>query len=423
MQTSGRAARQTVPVRPDLTPIRPELLRVSYAYRVPLCVPFWSWRTYAAIARCIGLGRVVDGSDVQQLEQRLAAFFSTPSSVACSSGRAALELALRATGVSAGDEIIVPTFCCASIVPPILAAGAVPVLGDVDQGLTLTPRTVEAAITSRTRGVVVAHLFGNPAPIDAIEELCRRRGLILIDDAAQALGARLDGRLLGTFGDAGIVSFGKGKVCFGVGGGVLVSRESAVLERARAGSFPPATVVPTLKRAATVTVWRRWRRWSLPLQVALNRIGDPAEEPTQRGRAMANLDAAVASSLLDTLDINLAARRARVDAYRALLGRGTGWILLPHGKESACLTQLVSFHGDARVALEVVGALRKAGYEVDRSYRPLHLHASCKDYVRGKFPNADRDWPALVELPCEPSVKMKDVRRIAELVKATAGAA
>ncbi len=395
--------------------------RLPYVYRVPLCRPFWSWRTYAALTRCIGSGRVVSGPDVQRLEEKLAMFFSTSTPVACNSGRAALELGLRATGVGAGDEVIVPTFCCASIVPPIVAVEAVPVLADVGKDLTLTSETVEAAITSRTRAVVVAHLFGNPAPIRAIEVLCRERGLILIDDAAQALGARLKGRLLGTFGDAGIVSFGNGKVCFGVGGGALVSRHNEVLERARTAHFSPAAAVPTLKRAAAVTVWRRWRRWSLPLQVTLSRVYTIRQESAYAGRAMANLDAAVATSLLDTLDANIAARRSRVDAYRALLGHEAACSLLPHTEGSACLTQLVSFHGGEHVTIAIVRALRDAGYEVDRSYRPLHLQPPYEKHARSALPNADRIWPSLVELPCEPTVEMDDVRRVAEIVRATAG--
>lgn len=398
-----------------------DIIRLPYVYRVPLCRPFWSGRTYAALARCIGAGRVVYGPDIARLEARLAAFLGTPAAIACNSGRAALELALRATGVDAGDEVVVPTFCCASIIPPILAVGAVPVLADVGAGLTLTPETVEAALSSRTRAVVVAHLFGNPAPIEAIEALCRARGLVVVDDAAQALGAEVEGRRLGTFGDAGIVSFGNGKVCFGTGGGVLVSRERAVLEQARAVRFAPPAFASTLTRAAGVTVWRRWRRWSLPLQVALRRML-PAEAATAyAGRSMANLDATVASSLLDTLDANLAARRARVDEYRALLGDEVSWGLVPHAAGSACLTQVVSFHGGEHAALAVVKTLRDHGYEVDRSYRPLHLQSAYERHARGALPNAARAWPSLVELPCEPTVRMEDVRRIAEAVRAAAG--
>lgn len=398
------------------------LFHLPYVYRVPLCVPFWNGRTYAALVRCIGRGQVIIGPDVRQLEERLATLFSVPCSIACDSGRAALELALRATGVGDRDEVIVPTFCCTSIIPPIVTVGAVPVLADIGEELTLTPETVEAASTSRTRAVIVPHLFGNPAPIAAIEELCHQRGFLLIDDAAQTLGASLSGQLLGTFGDAGIVSFGNGKICFGVGGGALISRDSATLARAQKTPFPSATAIPTLKRAAAVTVWRRWRRWTLPLQVALRRVHPGERDPVYTGRAMANVDAAVAASLLDTLEANITARRARVDAYRRTLDHDAGYTLLPHQEGSACLTQLVRFRGGERASLAVMGALREAGYEVDRSYRPLHLQAAYEKYAREGLRNAECAWASLVELPCEPTVTIRDVERIADIVKATAGA-
>jgi dTDP-4-amino-4,6-dideoxygalactose transaminase len=374
------------------------------------------------LLRSFILGRVVAGPEVRRLEARIAAFFSTPGAIAYNSGRAALELALRATGVGAGDEVVAPTFCCTSIVSPILAVGALPVLADVGDALTLRPDAVEAACTPRTRAVVVAHLFGNPAPIHAIGEVCRRRGLILIDDAAQALGARLGDRLLGTFGDAGIVSFGNGKVCFGTGGGALISRDGAVLARARAVSRPPADIGPTVGRAASTLVWRRWRRWSLPLYISLARMVGERRDVPYTPRAMANLDAAVASTLLDTLETNLVARRARIDAYRTLLGAEPKLTLLSHDEGSACLSQVVDFHGDERLALRVQRVLRAAGYEVDRSYKPLHLQPEYHAYTRAPLPNAERVWSALVELPCEPGVRVDDVQRIAALVRATVGA-
>jgi dTDP-4-amino-4,6-dideoxygalactose transaminase len=138
---------------------------------------------------------------------------------------------------------------------------------------------------------------------------------------------------------------------------------------------------------------------------------------------MANLDAAVAASLVDTLDANLAARRARVEAYRQQLGRETALSLLPHRSGSACLTQLVSFAGGEEVALAVLGALREAGYEVDRSFRPLHLQHAYARYARGALPNAEREWRTLLELPCEPSVSMADIERIARVVRAAVTAA
>lgn len=364
---------------------------------------------------------MVAGPDVSRLEARLAARLSVPGAIACDTGRAALELALRATGVREGDEVVLPTFCCVSIVPPVLAIGAVPVLADVGPELGLTAETVEATCTPRTRAVVVAHLFGNPTPMADIAAVCQRRGIALIDDAAQALGATLDGQPLGTFGDAGVVSFGNGKVCFGTGGGVLVSRDPAVLERALRFPLLPKGAGHALRRAAAVVAWRRWRRWSLPLKVAWTRLrGEPAQE-AYAAAPMSNLDAAVALTLLDSLKANLAARRARVEAYGRLLGGQAKFALLPHRPGSACLTQLVDFPGDEALALKVVGALRDAGYEVDRSFRPLHLQKAYERFASRPLPSAERRWGALVELPCEPGVSFDDVERVAALICASAG--
>jgi perosamine synthetase len=400
-------------------------LRLPYAYRVPLCVPFWNWRTYAALFGCSVLGRTIDGSSVEALERRLARYYSTLSVVSCGSGRAAIELALRATGVVEGDEVIVPTFCCASIIPPIVAAGAVPVFADVGEDLSLTPETVDAACTRRTRAVIVAHLFGNPAPSDAIGELCRTRALILIDDAAQALGAHVHGRPLGSFGNAGIVSFGSGKVCFGTGGGVLVSHDAGVLARARSYRMQRPAGGETLQRGLSVLLWRRWRRWSLPLHVALSRLRSaPRGNAEYRASAMPNLDAAVALSLMDTLGVNLRARRTCVDAYRREIVDNGRLQLVPHHDGSACLTQVVRLPAGETRAARSIDALRRAGYEVDRSYTPLHLQPQYAAFgPRRSLPNAERVWREVVELPCEPSVKLADIERIARIVRDASNAA
>ena len=240
----------------------------------------------------------------------------------CGSGSLALEIALRACGVREGDEVIVPTFCCTSVVPPIVAVGARPVLADIGEELNITAETVEAALTKKTRAIVVPHLFGNPAGIHAIIDLARSKNIRVIDDAAQALGATIDGRPVGAFGDLGILSFGSEKVCFGLGGGVVVSRQKENLKSGWNINLSPAQLSPTLRNFLSTLFWRRWRRWTLPVQTWLSHpiTSDPDSPPSPyRKENLSNLNAAVASSLLQTLDENLAARRARVRAYQDLL--------------------------------------------------------------------------------------------------------
>jgi dTDP-4-amino-4,6-dideoxygalactose transaminase len=178
----------------------------------------------------------------------------------CGSGSLALEIALGACGVREGDEVVIPTFCCTSVVPPILAVGAYPVLADIGEELNITAETVEAVLTNKTAAIIVPHLFGNPADISGIIELARRRNIRVIDDAAQALGATIDGRPAGSFGNAGILSFGSEKVCFGLGGGVVVSRQKDVLNGNLKIDLSAASLSPTLRSFLSTLVWRRWRR-------------------------------------------------------------------------------------------------------------------------------------------------------------------
>jgi dTDP-4-amino-4,6-dideoxygalactose transaminase len=128
------------------------------------------------------------------------------------------------------------------VVPPVLAIGAVPVLADIGAELNVTAETVDAALTKKTKAVIVPHLFGNPADTGAIIDLARGRNIRVIDDAAQALGATIDGRPIGSFGDVGILSFGSEKVCFGLGGGVVVSGSNELLTGAVALDLAPARI-------------------------------------------------------------------------------------------------------------------------------------------------------------------------------------
>lgn len=201
-----------------------------YTYRVSRAMPFWNGATYQAILHSLISGSVVYGPALSELRSLVIQTLKVEAALLTGSGSLALELALRACGVAPSDEVIIPTFCCSAVVPPILALGALPVLADIDAELNLSVETVDAVITKRTKAVIVPHLFGSPADIKAIVELARGRNICVIDDAAQALGANIDGQSVGSFGDAGIVSFGNEKVCFGLGGGAVVSRRQTFFD-------------------------------------------------------------------------------------------------------------------------------------------------------------------------------------------------
>jgi len=140
----------------------------------------------------------------------------------CSSGTAAVSIALAACGVGAGDEVIIPPFTFIATVEAVLGAGAVPVFADIDETLCLDPDALDAALTPRTKAVMPVHMCGSMARIDEIKSFCDRRGLILIEDACQSLGASFQGKAAGTFGQMGCFSFDPVKtITCGEGGAIV----------------------------------------------------------------------------------------------------------------------------------------------------------------------------------------------------------
>ena len=399
----------------------------SYSYRVPLSVPYWKGATYRGILRAFFSGRIIEGPALGNLRSAVIERLGVEEAILCGSGSLALEIALRACGVREGDEVIVPTFCCTSVIPPIVAVGARPVLADIGEELNITAETVEAALTKKTRAIVVPHLFGNPAGIHAIIDLVRGKNIRVIDDAAQALGATIDGRPVGAFGDLGILSFGSEKVCFGLGGGVVVARQKENLSCGLNINLSPAQLSPTLRNFLSTLFWRRWRRWTLPVQTWLSHPtrSDPDSPPSPyRKENLSNLNAVVASSLLQTLDENLAARRARVRAYQDLLKSDERLRLIAHQPGSACLSQVVRVLPGRRgndLSAHLVEALHSAGYEVQGSYVPIHLLACYQSWARQRLPYAERVWSDLIELPCEPEVSLTQVERIARITRQVLG--
>ena len=177
------------------------------------------------------------GPNVQALEEEVAAFLGAEFAVSCGSGTDALHLALLATGIGQGDEVITSPFTFIATAEAIAYVGARPVFVDVDEKtFNLDIAKIESAITDRTRAILPVHLFGQPSDLDAIIDICNRYDLKLIEDCAQSFGARYGDKATGTFGQAGCFSFfpSKNLGCFGDGGMVTtndvdVARELKVL--------------------------------------------------------------------------------------------------------------------------------------------------------------------------------------------------
>ncbi len=165
----------------------------------------------------------------KELEKALAERMQTSHAQLVSSGTAAITIALASAGVGAGDEVILPTFTFVASFEAVLALGAVPILVDIDDTLTLDPITVEEAVSSKTKAVMPVHMCGSMADLGALKSICEKNDLILLEDACQAIGGSFDGKPLGSYGDMGVFSFDYVKtITCGEGGAIITNKEEFV---------------------------------------------------------------------------------------------------------------------------------------------------------------------------------------------------
>jgi dTDP-4-amino-4,6-dideoxygalactose transaminase len=272
------------------------------AWVVPLTEIAMPEEDVQAVLACLESGWLTMGPRTKALEEALAGYVGSRNAIAVSSGTAALHLALLAAGVGAGDEVIAPSLTFVASASTARYVGAEPVLCDIigPRDLNIDPDDAARRITDRTRAIVAVSFCGYPAELDALRALCDEHGLILIEDAAQAIGARLeDGRQVGTVGDLGAFSlFSKKQLCVGEGGFVTTDDEE-LAERVRLFR----------SHAMTSSTWDRHRGHDPAYDVVDIGFNYRIDEPR----------AALGLGRLERLDAAIANRRARVATYRRLL--------------------------------------------------------------------------------------------------------
>ena len=203
--------------------------------KIPLSAPDITGAEIEAVIGVLRTSRLSLGPVTEQFEAAVAEYVSVPHAVAVSSGTAGLHLCMRALGIGEGDEVIVPSFAFIAAANAIRYERATPVFADIDPGtLNLDPQKIEDAITPRTRAILVVHTFGFPAEMTAILEMAQRHGLLVIEDACEAIGAEYHGRRVGSLGNAGVFAFYPNKQITTGEGGVVVTRDEGVAQRIRA---------------------------------------------------------------------------------------------------------------------------------------------------------------------------------------------
>jgi dTDP-4-amino-4,6-dideoxygalactose transaminase len=188
-----------------------------------------------AIRRVLEGGQFVLGPEVEALEREVAAACGTAQAVGVASGTDALELALRAAGIGSGHEVLTTAYSFFATAEAVIAVGATPVFVDIEpESFTLDPALLASRITPRTKAIIPVHLYGHPCAMDRIMELAREHKLKVIEDCAQAIGAKVGGRPVGGIGHAGALSFYPTKNLGGCGdGGMVVTSDAVFAEQVR----------------------------------------------------------------------------------------------------------------------------------------------------------------------------------------------
>ena len=345
-----------------------------------------------AVMRVLQSTEYVLGAEVREFEREFAAFCQCQDAIAVNSGTAALELALRAAQVGAGDEVITVPFTFVATIAAIENVGARPVLVDVDpKTCTLNPDLVEAAVTAKTKALLPVHLYGQMADLDPLVAIAERRGLVLIEDAAQAHGAESQGRRAGSIGKLGCFSFYPAKNLGACGeGGAVTTNDPMLAERVR-----------------LLRDWGQSRKYVHDLKGGNHR--------------MDAVQGAILRVKLRHLEAWNAARRELAERYNALL-RDTPVVTpgLLAGNRHAYHLYVV--HCDQRDPLRA--ALEAQGISTGIHYpTPVHLQPAYRNlgYARGDFPVSELAAGRVLSLPLFPELTLQQVEQVGSAVRELLG--
>ena len=342
----------------------------------------------AAVLRVLGSSQFILGEEVAAFEREFAAYCSAADAVGVNSGTSALHLALLAAGIGAGDEVITVPFTFVATAAAIVYAGARPVFVDIDaETFTMAPADIERAITPRTKAIMPVHLYGHPADMDPILEIAKRRGLVVIEDAAQAHGAEYRGRRCGSMGVMAAFSFYPGKNLGAYGeGGALVTSDPDLARKVR-----------------VMRSWGEERRYEHSVKGFNYR--------------MDGIQGAVLRVKLRHLETWTEARRTRAAEYaRAFAGSGLG--LPVERPQCRHVYHVYAVRLSARDATRT--ALQDAGIQTGVHYPiPVHLQPAHADlgYGPGDFPVAEALASQVLSLPMFPEMTTEQVHTVAAAVR------
>jgi dTDP-4-amino-4,6-dideoxygalactose transaminase len=337
----------------------------------------------AAVAEVLESGRLTMGPKVDEFEAELAAACEVDHAVVVSSGTAALHLSVLALGIGPGDEVVVPAYTFPATANVVAMAGARPVLVDVDsETMNVTPESVAAGLSERTKAVLVVHLFGRPAPWEELEASVPE-GVALLEDAAGALGARRQGRACGGLGRLGCLSFHPRKIVTTGEGGAVTTNDGEIAEAIRSMRH------------------HGWRGADMPSAGLNYRLPD--------------ILCAVGTTQMRRLEELLEERERLAAGYAERLDGTVGLPSADDGDRHGWQAYIV------RVARrdEALARLKEAGIEAQIGTYALHRLGAYAE--QGRFPGADDAYERALALPFHNRLTDDDLDRVAEVLLAHAG--
>jgi len=376
---------------------------------LPFARPSITDREKAAVLEVLDSGWLTTGPKTKAFESAFAEFVGAPHAVALNSATAALHLGLEALGVGEGDEVIVPTWTFAASAEVVAYLRGRVVLVDVDPvTLSITPEIALAAVTPRTKAVIAVHFAGREHEVDRLVAALEPLGIPVVEDAAHALPSRIErlgGRLAGTIGRVGAYSFYATKTITTGEGGMLVTADEAIANRARQMSL----------HGISRDAWKRYAAggsWYYEVEDAGFKDN------------MTDMAAALGLVQLSRADELLAARRALVARYRA--GFAAAGVLdvldLPEDAPDdshAWHLFVVRLHLDALTLdrAAVIDALSAKAIGTSVHFIPLHKHPYHRrvgGWTPEQFPVAEREYPRAISLPLWPGMTDADTDRVVE---------
>lgn len=340
-----------------------------------------------AIARVLDSGRFILGPEVQAFEAEFAEFCGTDHAVGVGNGTDALMIALRAVGVKPGDDVVVPSLTFYATAEAALMIGANVVFCDVDpETMNVTAETVAAALTPRTTAVIAVHLFGLPAPVDELMQLGAERNFKVVEDAAQAVGAKLGGKRAGSLGDAATFSFFPSK---------------------NLGAFGDAGIVTTSDERAAETA-RLLRHHGTTNKQTHTLVGYNSR--------LDAIQAAILRVLLPQIDGWNAGRQAAAKNYaEAGIAEHVTPQRIPDGAESVFHLYAVQADDPDALAEQLAGH----GVEARGYYRtPIHRQPAVAP-TTAELPNTDAAAARILALPISPVITAEQVREVVAALAAS----